>query len=108
LYEWRAGKKPLEEFRNWDLNDDGYIIPEEAMRTQEILTKNTTRAGDSTSVSSGFGNSEGPSFGNGERPTKGEWGGKKDKKGFGGGGENPFGGFKKGKKGYSGGNGNGN
>jgi Ca2+-binding EF-hand superfamily protein len=32
LYEWRKGGKNLDEFRDWDLNDDGFITPEEAIK----------------------------------------------------------------------------
>jgi hypothetical protein len=32
LYEWRRAGKNLDEFKNWDLNDDGLITPEEAIK----------------------------------------------------------------------------
>jgi hypothetical protein len=32
LYEWRKGGKDLDEFRAWDLNDDGFITMEECLK----------------------------------------------------------------------------
>jgi hypothetical protein len=32
LYEWRKGGMDLDEFKEWDLNDDGFITPEEALK----------------------------------------------------------------------------
>jgi Ca2+-binding EF-hand superfamily protein len=32
LHEWRAAGKPLDQFRAYDLNDDGFITPEEVFR----------------------------------------------------------------------------
>ena len=40
LYEWRKGGKNLDEFRDWDLNDDGFITPEEVIK---CLTKSGAR-----------------------------------------------------------------
>jgi len=104
MYEWRAGKKPLDEFRTWDLNDDGFIIPEECMRNQEILAKNNPRGGGD---GASFGGFSGFGGGTGERPMgfgggkgKGENGGFGGFGGFGGGtGERPMGFGGKGKKG---------
>jgi EF hand len=49
LYEWRKGGKPLDEFKDWDLNDDGFISPEEAVKVQTALgkpgTSNSTASG---------------------------------------------------------------
>ncbi len=41
LYEWRKGGKNLDEFRDWDLNDDGFITPEEAIK---CLAKNGAKS----------------------------------------------------------------
>jgi Ca2+-binding EF-hand superfamily protein len=37
LYEWRLGKKEIDEFADWDRNNDGYITPEEALYKQRIM-----------------------------------------------------------------------
>ncbi|MBI2806534.1 MAG: EF-hand domain-containing protein [Planctomycetes bacterium] len=37
LWEWRKGKKSLEDFTQWDANDDGFITPEECFRQQTAL-----------------------------------------------------------------------
>ncbi len=80
LFEWRAGKKTLDEFRNWDLNEDGFITPEECLRQQEVIAK----GGSGTSTGSGLASRGGDSTS--ERPSFGKGGG-----GFGG-----FSGFGKG------------
>ena len=36
LWEWRKGTGTLEEFREWDRNDDGLITPEEALGKQRL------------------------------------------------------------------------
>jgi hypothetical protein len=36
LWEWRRAGKNLDEFREWDRNDDGYITPEEAIYRQHL------------------------------------------------------------------------
>ena len=83
LYEWRKGSSVLEkhkidpdldEFRKWDLNDDGFITPEEALR---FLAQGATPR---TAVASASGSSSGdrPSGGKGN-PWSGFGG-----KGFGG------------------------
>src|SRR5262249_50461609 len=36
LYEWRQAGKPMDEFKLWDRNDDGFITIEEAMRYNSI------------------------------------------------------------------------
>jgi EF hand len=38
LYEWRAGGRDLEEFGEWDRDNDGFITPEEALKVQAVLT----------------------------------------------------------------------
>jgi hypothetical protein len=40
LWEWRKGGKALDDFKIWDLNDDGFITPEEAVKVQSALGKN--------------------------------------------------------------------
>jgi hypothetical protein len=39
LYEWRAGGRDLDEFKDWDRDNDGFITPEEALKVQAALTK---------------------------------------------------------------------
>ena len=36
LWEWRRAGKNLDDFRDWDRNDDGYITPEEAIYRQHL------------------------------------------------------------------------
>ena len=87
LYEWRRASKSMDEFTNWDLNGDGFITPEEAIRQQTVLAKTSKSPGSmafgggeegdgSSKFSKGdFGKGKGgkgerPSFG-GERPSFG-------------------------------------
>lgn len=83
--EWRRGGKNLDEFRNWDMNDDAFITPEEASKHYATLGKNN-KAGPGGSLAGGGG--ERPSFGgrpqadgaSGERPAFGGFGkGKKNR-----------------------------
>ncbi len=37
LYEWRKGGKDIEEFAEWDRNNDGYITAEEALYKQRLI-----------------------------------------------------------------------
>lgn len=112
LYEWRKGGKAMEEFPSWDLNLDGFITPDEAVKQQSAIAKsNTSGSGSRSMASSGeegngggrrafsfgkMGSGEGGSESSGERP---QW------KGFGGfpgggfGKGGPQGGGKSGKKG---------
>jgi RNA polymerase sigma factor (sigma-70 family) len=39
LYEWCSAGKSVEEFRHWDLNDDGFITPDEAVAVAGELKK---------------------------------------------------------------------
>ena len=42
LYEWRTAGKAIEEFKEWDRNDDGLITPEEAMsKMRQIMIANS-------------------------------------------------------------------
>lgn len=76
LWEWRKGGKSIEDFATWDLNDDGVITPEEALRIQTTIARNTSK-------------SEGGTLSDGDENGFGNKGKKKgDKGGFGG-----FGGF---------------
>jgi hypothetical protein len=38
LYEWRTAKRAVEQFHDLDRNDDGFITPEEGLRSQGITT----------------------------------------------------------------------
>ena len=94
LWEWRKGGKDVEDFPRWDLNDDGYITPEEGLRTQNALGKTSGSLGANGEETPFFGKGGGkkkggfgggpPGDGNGERPA---WGG-----GNPGGGAPPWGG----------------
>lgn len=91
--EWRKGGKNLDEFRDWDMNDDAFVTPEEASRHYATLGKDNKKAGPGGSLA---GNGERPSFGNkGGRPSFGGM-----PQGDGATGERPafggFGGFGKG------------
>jgi Ca2+-binding EF-hand superfamily protein len=72
LYEWRKGGKNLDEFREWDLNDDGFITPEEAIK---CLAKNGAKGSTNSSTASLSATSNGqPPQMNGKG---GDWKGKK-------------------------------
>jgi EF hand len=89
LYEWRVAGKSLEQFKEWDLNDDGFITAEEASKHQASVAKDPTNG---SLASSGY------DAGAGDRPSMGKGDRTKGGNPFGGGG-NPFGGGKgKGKK----------
>jgi hypothetical protein len=45
LYEWKAAGRPIEEFRQMDLNNDGFLTVEEVMHHQKILTKKNPQGG---------------------------------------------------------------
>ena len=95
LYEWRMANKSMDEFKTWDLNDDGFITAEEASKVQIAFAKDNPskgREGDSL-ASSGY-QSEGGN--GGERPSWKQGGGNKGE----GGGGNPFANFMKGKDGF--------
>ena len=76
LYEWRAGKKPLDDFLTWDLNDDGFITPEEAAKVM-ASKKGSASMADGSEVRS----SPGASDGSGDRGKGGDKGGKGGDKG---------------------------
>ncbi len=94
-YEWRKAGKSMEEFANWDLNGDGFITPDEALKQQSVLAKNG-RGSPGNSLASGFGSGSEKDdrrmkFGKGP-------GGDGSTSGKGPGGFGGFGGFGKGKK----------
>lgn len=97
LYSWRGAKKSHDEFKTWDINDDGLITMEEAMKVQQLAKGGPrTNGGPTISISSvGDSSSERPSFGGngwskkggggppgGGPPGGGDFG--KKKRGFGG------------------------
>jgi len=55
MYEWRRANKPFDEFANWDLNGDGFITPEEALKQQMVIAKTTK----SSQGAMAFGGEEG-------------------------------------------------
>lgn len=81
LYEWRVANKSLDEFKLWDLNDDGFITAEEASKHQALVAKDNPTRG--SMASSGY---DAGATSDDQRPNMGKGFGK------GGGGGNPFGG----------------
>jgi hypothetical protein len=67
LYEWRKGGKNLDQFRDWDLNDDGFITPEEVIK---CLAKNNPKASTSPGAVTYAipPSSDRPTMTSGERP----------------------------------------
>ncbi len=57
LYEWRAAGRDLDEFAEWDRDNDGFITPEEALKVQASLTRsaNPLLASNTTPGSTGPG-----------------------------------------------------
>jgi hypothetical protein len=43
LFEWRRAGLPLDEFTNLDLNDDGFLVPDEVLRLLAITKKDNIR-----------------------------------------------------------------
>jgi Ca2+-binding EF-hand superfamily protein len=81
MWEWRKfGKQELNEFLKWDLNDDGYITAEEALKVLGISGTPTVRASSQDEKQGGW---------QGFKGGKGGKGGGKGGKGGGG----PFGGY---------------
>jgi hypothetical protein len=70
LYEWRVAGKTLDDFKTWDLNDDGFITAEEAAKVQVVFAKDNPTKGSlaSTGYQGGGEGGERPSMGNGDRP----------------------------------------
>jgi Ca2+-binding EF-hand superfamily protein len=79
LYEWRKGGMDLDEFRAWDLNDDGFITMEEALKV--VAATKGTNASLAGTTSSSSGNGDRPQMGQGMGKGKGgnPWGGGKGK-----------------------------
>jgi hypothetical protein len=112
LYEWRQAGKPLEEFAEWDYDNDGFITPEEALTQQAALSKsgnpllaNLSTGGQGFGGPRGFGQGFGGprGFGGNNGPPGQGFGG------FRGGNNGPqpgqgFGGFRGGFGGKKGGN----
>ena len=74
LYEWKDAGRPIEEFRAMDINGDGFITVEEALRYQRIMAKKNKPEGSPgmpTEVAVAFPGSPGGQPGGG-RP---QWGG---------------------------------
>jgi hypothetical protein len=91
LHEWHKAGKEIDEFKEWDRNDDALLTAEEVLFKQRA-NGGTSLAGNGNGFGNGFdrGSMEGKGprgfgggFGGGERPSGG----------FGGGGERPGGGF---------------
>lgn len=84
LFEWRVSKS-LEEFAEYDRNEDGLITPEEVLRKLNIVSSDVASTGNRPGgpmIIRGQGEDRRGGFGGGGNP-------------FGGGGGNPFGGFRK-------------
>lgn len=98
LYEWRKPKKEVEEFKQYDRNDDGFLIAEEVLR-QQTMTQNGTApktANATPTTSSGrpsFGGFGGGGFGGFGGPSGGPGGGAGRFGPGGGSGFGPPGGF---------------
>ncbi len=90
LYEWRKGGKDLDEYKEWDRNDDAVITPEEALRKITLASNSSNKSG-STTPSTSASPSRVPG-GSGGPPSFGGF----DRSRFGSGGPpGGFGGFKK-------------
>jgi Ca2+-binding EF-hand superfamily protein len=112
LYEWRQAGRDLEEFKQWDRDNDGFITPEEALHVQAVLTKSDGNvAGGSPGNFGGgknFGGGQG-GFGGGKMFGGGQGGGGKMFGGGQGGGKmfgGGQGGYGGGQGGFNGGKGN--
>ncbi len=55
LYEWRQAGRPVAEFVTWDLNDDGYITPEEVLKVLKSGKSAIASNGPDGVPSTGFG-----------------------------------------------------
>jgi hypothetical protein len=75
LFEWRRGGKDMNDFKNYDRNDDGLMTPEEALRIM------TARASTDQEASPGFGPGFGPSSGPNPFFTRGNNGGGEEGRG---------------------------
>jgi hypothetical protein len=95
LYEWRVANKSLDDFKKWDLNDDGFITAEEAAKVQTLFARDNPAKGSLASASES---------GDEQRPARGMFGKDSGKTQWQGGGDgsNPFGGGKQKGKGKGG------
>lgn len=93
LYEWRKSGKSLEEFNRWDLNQDGFLTPDEVLRAQSLVSNDSRSSSPDSMGGAGQGGGFGqrPSFGGagqggsfGQRPSFGGFG----QRGSGGSGDN--------------------
>lgn len=106
LYEWRTAGKALDDFKTWDLNDDGFITAEEASKVQLATAKDNPRnsLASATEGSGGNGGGNGggfKAFFGGGKSKGGDSGGKGGPGGWGqrsGGDNSNGGGYGKGKK----------
>src|SRR5262249_29122254 len=65
LYEWYKGGKDIDEFREWDRNDDGFITAEEALYKQrlvQIASAASTSDGDNSPAAATMGPGKGPNM----------------------------------------------
>jgi Ca2+-binding EF-hand superfamily protein len=63
LYEWKAAGKPIEEFRQMDINGDGFLTVEEVLHHQRVLAKKNPQASPGTgALAQGFPAMGAPSF----------------------------------------------
>jgi len=87
LSEWFKGGHNIEEFRDWDRNDDGFITPEEALYKQRLIqvasaSTKSRRGGPTTQARAA---AQGPNTMNhagGERDPKGKKDGRPNKNGL--------------------------
>jgi hypothetical protein len=98
LYEWHKAGRDIDEFREWDRNDDGFISPEEALYKQNLILVASTNAkaeddDDSPGPAMRAGGGKKGNFGNGNFEFAGKGKGDFFKgKGKGGGGKGKGGG----------------
>jgi hypothetical protein len=83
-YEWRKAGKSMDEFANWDLNGDGFITPDEALKQQAVLGKNSKGSPGNSLASGGGGEDRAMKFGKGPGGDRGPGGQGKGPGGFGG------------------------
>jgi hypothetical protein len=75
LYEWRKGGKSLDEFNRWDLNQDGFLTPDEVIRAQSLVSNDSSGPGPSGSFAETVGGGAGQQGGGfGQRPSFGGFG----------------------------------
>ncbi len=76
LYEWRKGGKDIEDFREWDRNNDGFITPEEALYKQRAVqlasANGKAEDGEAAAASPGLRPAKISSMSGGSPPASGE------------------------------------